>query len=309
MELLKAINLFLGEHKPTTKRSYTRPLVMMSGWIGGGRMLSEIKPELMLEYFQLKVKAMKYAPATTQKHVKTVKTFFNWCVKMEMIEKSPARMVRGVKLRGAIDRSKAMTDGELMRLLDISQHKPRDYALFMFLADSGCRRGGAVGLRIQDVNWEKLIAVVTEKGDKERKVAFGEKCAKAMLHWLAYRSAHYRLKPATADDPHIYVFSFDGRLMKAENISLAMRRAAKAAGLSRPLSPHSLRHRKGHQFADAHVAPSIAATALGHHDSTITLTYYYPNDWDSAEKELRKLVTNPETLPETAPNVIKFGGG
>jgi integrase len=299
MLLSKAIELFLGEHKPSTQQAYRAALHLMRDWIGPARELSDVSSALLVEYFQVVVKRKHYAPATEQKHIKSVKTFFNWCVNLELIERSPAKAVRSKKLPRAIDRSKAMSDEELRLLLDSLRYKPRDYALILFLADTGCRRGGAAGLRIQDIDFDKLVAVVTEKGDKSRKVAFGEPTARALRQWLGFRSMHYQIKG-------VYVFSRDGLPMHAENISIIIRRAARRAGL-RVLSSHSLRHRKGHQLADARVAPSLAATALGHSDPMITLTYYYPADWESAEKALRELLTDPAAEP--APEkIIRFKG-
>lgn len=299
MELEQAIELFLGEHKASTREAYSQGLRPMMAWMGPKKDLTEVRPELLIEYFQMVVKKRGYAPATEQKHIKSVKVFFNWCIKLDLLITSPAKMVKGKRLSGAVDRHKAMTDEELVTLLDTLRFKPRDYALVMFLADTGCRRGGAVGLRMKDIDWNALVAVVTEKGEKTRKVAFGEKCAAALSSWLWYRSEHYTLKGE-------YIFTRDGLPMHASNISLMMRRACKVAGL-RSLSSHSLRHRKGHQLADARVAPSIAATALGHDDPQITLKYYYPKDWESAEKALRGLMTNPEAAPVKSPKIIQFG--
>lgn len=298
MNLEKAVVLFLGEYKPSTRKAYRSALAPMTGWIGPARDLGEIKPELLVEFVQKRVNREGLAPATRQKHIKSIKTFFNWCVRLDLLEKSPARVIRGKKLPKAIDRHKAMNDQELETLLSSLRYKPRDYALILFLADTGCRRSGAAGLRLQDIDWEKMIAVVTEKGEKTRRVVFGEDCARAIRHWFAYRNEHHALKG-------VYIFTRDGLPMKPENVSLIIRRACKAAGV-RVLSSHSLRHRKGHQLADARIAPSVAATALGHSDPMITLTYYYPHDWESAEKALRELITNPDA--ETPSKIVSFNG-
>lgn len=299
MELGKAIALFLGEHKASTVHAYRSALHPMRDWLGPARKVSEIKSEHLIEYLQATVYKRPYSPATRQKHIKSIKTFFNWCVLIGVVQgASPAKVVRGKKLPMAVDRHKAMSDDELAKLLTSLRYKPRDYALIMFLADTGCRRAGAAGLQMKDIEWSELVAVVTEKGDKTRKVAFGKSAARAIRHWLLYRSEHHKVKGT-------YVFTRDGLPMHAENVSLIIRRACKAAAV-RTLSSHSLRHRKGHQLADARIAPSIAATALGHSDPLITLTYYYPADWDSAKKALRELVTDPEQIAAPNPKVVNF---
>ena len=300
MLLSKAISLFLGEHKATTRKTYAASLTIMQGYIGPARPIADIQPAHVIEFFQNRIYNQNYAPATIQKHTKTVKTFFNWCVRVDLLVKSPALAVRGRKLPGNVSREKAMTDAELAAIIEaVRWDKPRDFALILFLADTGCRRGGAAGLQLKDIDWGKLRATVTEKGEKSRPVAFSALCALALQRWLANRQAHYKIKGP-------YVFSTDGSPMKAENVSLIIRRAAAAAGV-RVLSSHSLRHRKGHQLADSRIAPSIAATLLGHSDVTITLKHYYPADWESAEAAARELMTDP-AKPADDPKVRKLFG-
>ncbi len=297
MLLRDAVDLFLGEYKPSTQQAYRGPLYRMRDWLGPARPLENLQSAHLVEYFQ-DVKAHGYSPATLQKHAKSIKTFFNWCVRLRLMEASPARFIRAPKPPRLISREKAMRDDELERILEYLLHKtvPRDYALVLFLADTGCRRGGAATLRLQDIDFEALTAEVTEKGERARKVAFGEKCAQAIRRWLAYRGDHYAVKGT-------YVFSVDGLPLKPEVISQAIRRACKRVGV-RTLSSHSLRHRKGHQFADHRIAPSIAATALGHSDPMITVSYYYPSDWETAQQALRELATRPQAKSK----IVNLGG-
>ncbi|MCK6581070.1 MAG: tyrosine-type recombinase/integrase [Anaerolineae bacterium] len=298
--LKQVINLFLGaQQNAETRRTYQKTLHLMRDHLGPARLLTSITPQMLVEFFNTVIYPRDLAPATVQKHIKTIKTFFNWSVNLDILSKSPARAIKGKKLPPAIDRSKAMQDSELAALLDAVTHKPRDYALILWLADTGARRGGAAGLMLADVDFMQNRARVTEKGGVERTVAFGEDCARAIRYWLGYRSMRTKRLKGT------YVFSQDGGPMRAENVSLVIRRAAKLAG-TRVLSSHTLRHRKGHDLADAHVAPSIAATALGHSDPMITLRYYYPADWDTAEKELRQLMTDPRKLANSA-KISRFG--
>jgi len=298
MELHKAISLFLGEHKPSTQQAYRYVLCSMRDWLGPRRELADIRPEMLLEYFQKVIKRRAYSAATETKHAKTVKTFWNFCVHLELIERSPAKLVRAKKPPRAVDRHKAMTDDELLLLLEAVREKPRDRALLLFLADTGCRRGGAAGLRLQDLDLKKLVAVVTEKGEKERKVAFGEDSARALVYWLGYRSKRTAVRDT-------YVFSRDGKLMKAENVSLIIRRACLVAGV-RVLSSHSLRHRKGFQLSDARISPATAATVLGHSSPSITMEHYFPYDWATAEQAMRELMTDLDQLQTPSPKVMHF---
>ncbi len=281
MKLNAATELFLKSFEnPQTRRAYRSGIELLKQIISPDTPVADIKP-MQIILVQQAIEARKWTQATKRKAVKSIKTFFNWLVKYEVLEKSPARAVKTKRLPTYVSRDKAMQERELQKVLDYVFFKPRDYALILFLADTGCRAGGASGLRVDDLDLQKQVATVTEKGNKTRPVIFGPKTANAIRGWLNRRG---EVKGS-------YVFSRDGHQIKPSNISQIVRRACLAVGV-RSLGSHSLRHRKGHQLADQHVAPSIAATALGHSDPTITLQHYYPADWESAEREMRQLVVS-----------------
>lgn len=289
MKLTKAIELFLNEKLPVTKESYFYILRDMQNFLGPARPVDSIKPEHLVEYTN-DVNSRNYSPITVRRYTKTVKTFFNWVVNLELIDKSPARVLKLRKVSDYVPPEKAMTDDELAKLLDFAKWKPRDFALILFLADTGCRAGGASGLKLDDLDLPHCRATVTEKGDKTRPVAYGEACARAIGLWLIKRSRK----------AGCYLFSSTQSPVKPGNISQIVRRNCLKCGL-RSLGSHSLRHRKGHQLADARIAPSVAATAMGHEDARITIEHYYPHDWERAEAALRELaqpVDQPKNIIE-----------
>lgn len=300
MQLDKAVSLFLGEHKPTTRKAYAHALLPMRDWVGPARELATIKPVLLIEYWQTVVQPHGYALATERKLAKGIKTFFNWCVKIDLLRRSPAAMLKAQRIPRLISRDKAMRDDELAAVLDHLRHKtiPRDYALVLFIAQTGCRIGGAAGLKLADIDWAVLRALVTEKGHDPRPVAFDDDCARALRHWLAYRSAHYAIRG-------VHVFSRYGEPPNPKYLGKQVRRACLAVGI-RSLGPHSLRHRKGHQLSDHKVSPPVAATAMGI-TTGVMLGFYYPTDWETAERELRKLMAVDAAPPDNIVRLESYG--
>jgi len=292
MDLKKAVDLFLNNQKLSTRESYQYELFAMRDFLGPARLCEEIKPALLIEYVQ-SFNQKKWAEATKQKHIKTIKTFFNWLVRIEVIVSSPAKAVKGKKLPTYVSRDKAITDQELEILLDYCRWDPRKTALLLFLADTGARIGGCAGLKWEHLNLATMRGIVTEKGDKSRPVWFGEKCRNALIKWQFVQEAKRG-----------YVFSVSGEPIKADNLSQIVRRLCQAVGI-RVISAHAFRHRKGHQLADDRVAVTIAATALGHSDPIITMHHYYPADYESAEAAIRALSLEkiPEA-PEIPTNII-----
>lgn len=290
MRLKTAVDLFLSRHlSKSTIKAYRSILLPLSAKLGD-KPVREIRPADLIGY----VGSLNpdYSPATRNKIVKGIKALFNWLIEIDELEKTPAGAVKVRKPPREIPREKAMSDIELETILRWTYPKPRDYALILFLADTGCRAGGAAGLKVKDIDLTRRRAIVTEKGQKTRPVVFGEDCANAIRRWLLVRKFHGE-----------YVFSRIRTPLQSAQVGQIVRRACLAAGV-RSLGSHSLRHRKGHQFADNKIAPSIAATALGHSNVHVTLEHYYPTDFESAEEALRQLATDTSKK-----SIIKFKTG
>lgn len=289
MNLQESIDLFLGEYRPTTRRSYRYPLIDMRNHLGPARPLTDVAPVDLVRYMQnVRNRESVQSPSTINKYIKTIRRFFNWAVDLKLLESSPASALKREKTPRLIDRDKAMTDEELDRLLDWAKWFPRKHALVLFLADTGCRAGGAAGVKVSALDVDNATAEVIEKGDKKRPVFYGHACARALRTWLIRRDG------AAGE----YVFSHHGEPISAAAVSQIIRRMCLACGI-RSLGSHSFRHRKGYQLADKRIAVSIAATALGHEAVETTLNHYYPRDFERAARALREL-----SVPSTDADVI-----
>lgn len=295
MELKEAVTLFLEDQIDTTRKSYIYPLRYLVSWMGESRDIETIRPSMLLEYLHKSLQKRNFAPATERKHIKTIKTLFNWLVRIDELEKSPARALKVKRLPLYISRDKAITDNEYALLLDYMRWKHRDYALILFLADTGCRIGGAAGLKVEDLDLVNRVARVTEKGDKMRVVRYGPLCAVALSRWIL-------LRPRSAGP---YVFSRNAGPIKADNISQMIRRACVKVGI-RVLSGHAFRHRKGHLLADQKTPITMAATILGHSDPMVTAHNYYPADLESSWRESDKTMTTPDQQPRELPPIIRL---
>lgn len=280
----------LVDRADQTRQTYRRFLTEFVAAIGPQRPLSLIRPEDIDAYVTaMRTRTTKYAthtrrpavqaplaPATIYKNVKMIKSFFRWCERSGLIEVSPAGYLVNRRPSLPLGQGKAATDDELELLLAASRFKPRDRALVLLLANSGCRAGEAAGLRIHDLELENCSALVNGKGNRRRRIYFNMETADALRAWLDVRP----------DKPTDYVFTpwrGNGKL-SPRAISEVIRRLCKTAGLSRRLGAHSLRHRVGLKFAREHVAPRITQHYLGHTSITTTLEYYQDVD----ETDLRR---------------------
>lgn len=296
LTLERAVELFLREHIPSTAKAYGYTLRGLQDYIGPARPLMQVKPEDVIEYMQMvRERPAIKSPATVNKHIKTIRTFFNWCLKSGLMTGSnPAMGLKRQRQKKMVDREKAMPDAVYDEVLAYAKWTPRYLALVLFLGDTGCRIGGAAGLRWADIDFETRMAIVTEKGEKTRPVFFGVETAEALRRW---REQHTGRRGD-------YVFQQDGKQMTNGSLGQLFERICRRA-VGKGWGPHSLRHRKGHQLADHHVAPSLAAKALGHSSPVTTMEYYYPEDWERVQAEMEKLTRQGNN--RAAGKIIQLG--
>lgn len=162
LTLKNAILLFLGEHIPTTRKTYNYNLQDLIAYIGEARPLNEVSAEDLIRFSQyFRNKPGVKSPRTYNKCVKTVRTFFNWCIKTGLIEPpSPAKAVKTLRHTVTIARDKAMPDSVYAQLVDFASGDARAYALVLFLGDGGGRIGGAAGLKWEDIDFNQKLSLI-----------------------------------------------------------------------------------------------------------------------------------------------------
>lgn len=295
MELETALQMFLRvDRAPSTNESYRRILVRFVAEVGPRRAVTLVTPADLDDYVhRLRSQQERYAghprrpaaagplsPATVEKNVKAVKAFFNFLSRRGHLEASPAADLRVRHFRRPPGASKAITPEELAALLEACHSSPRDVALVLFLADTGCRARGAASLTLEGLHLAEGRALLEEKGGVCHNAFFGPRTAAALESWLAYR-------PLVA---HRYVWTSrrDGAPLTSEAISEVIRRRGHQAGIPRPIGPHAIRHRVGQAWADAGLNPELVRLKLGHSDVAITLAHYFNQDLSRVEAASRQ---------------------
>lgn len=288
--LHEAIDLFLSEKKPSTAASYAQVLDRLRDRFGASWLLTEITPLDIDRYFHSEIRPHDYAPATYNKHVKTLRTFFNWFVKRKVLAESPME-VKYQTIQRRLDRENAITEDELDRLINHARNKAiytgqyRAYAMVLFAADTGARPGEIASVTRSRLNLENRLATVSGKTG-ERVVWYGAEAVLALTRWLNYRAD----KGAVTGE---YIWSLRGNSIAASSISQVIRRACLDAGV-RSMGTYYFRHRVGYRLSDARVSPTIAATGMGH-DARTFIEHYGATDLGAAEKAVREVAYKSKT--------------
>ncbi|QIK76434.1 site-specific tyrosine recombinase XerD [Nocardioides piscis] len=146
----------------------------------------------------------------------------------------------------------------------------RDRAMLEVLYGTGARISEAVGLDVDDVDTVDATVLLRGKGSKERLVPIGGYALDAVAAYLT------RARPelATAKTPAgaLFLNSRGGRLSRQSAWAVLVR-TAERAGVTRDVSPHTLRHSFATHLLDGGADVRVVQELLGHASVTTTQVY------------------------------------
>jgi integrase/recombinase XerD len=175
--------------------------------------------------------------------------------------------------RGWFRLPKVLSSQEVETLLnqptDRSPEEIRDRAMLEVLYAAGLRVTELIGLRVDQVNTAMGFLQVVGKGNKERVVPIGEWALGRIQEYL-----HRARGTFTKDRPSPFLFlTGRGKPMTRQCFWQIIRKYARRAGISRPVSPHVLRHSFASHLLDRGADLRAVQVMLGHADIATTQIY------------------------------------
>jgi len=142
-------------------------------------------------------------------------------------------------------------------------------AILAVMYGAGLRVSEAVSLKVCDLDRErKVIWVRGGKGHKDRQVMFADPLREVLVaYWRWKRPAEW-LFPGKQPGCHI----------ARETVFETCRKAARRAGISKPVHPHSLRHAFATHLLDDGVSLPVIQALLGHLNLKTTARYLHVSD-------------------------------
>jgi site-specific recombinase XerD len=209
------------------------------------------------------------SPYTLHQYVRACKRLFKWLEAEGKNTGNPAKRLELPQLPKQYRRGLRAPDRDLI-LEQAELNGVRDYAICLFLADTACRLGGLVGLRLDDLDLEACRAVLREKGRggqrKERPVFYLEATRQALRDYLAVR-------PLVKHDA-VFCSLHGGGPLSSNGVYELIKRLAKKAGIPRGWNPHSWRHGSIRGMLSNGLSLPAASQIAGHSSVKVTGDIY-----------------------------------
>ncbi|MDA8720145.1 tyrosine recombinase XerC [Gammaproteobacteria bacterium] len=265
-DYLNFLSNIKGLAKNTTL-SYQRDLVKFSSFaqsqnITNFEMLTEeICSGWIANLFESSVNAR-----SIQRHISSVKGFFNYAIKHGLILNSPFELIGSPKSPNYLPSVLSPEDIEqLLNFKPKNAQEIRDMAIVELIYSSGLRVSEAINVNLNDFEESKDFLRVLGKGSKTRLVPVGRFAQSAINKWINKR------KTLATVDEALFV-NLRGKRISARSIQERIKHLALRQGLP-PVNPHMLRHSFATHLLESSGDLRSIQELLGHSSLSTTQIY------------------------------------
>ena len=224
--------------------------------------------------FILELRRRRYADATVARKVAAVKSFFSFLQAEGILRKNPAESLNSPRVGKSLP--KPLSVREIDELLEqtarrTSPEARRDRAMLETLYATGMRVTEMVSLDMKDLHLTRPAAYArcTGKGSKERTLPLHEQALQALEGYLEDGRPHLvRDRRETA----LFVNRRGDRLTR-QGFWLILKGYAKQAGITTPVTPHTLRHSFATHMLTGGAPLRNVQELLGHANMSTTQVY------------------------------------
>ena len=257
---------------PNTLQAYRRDLLQLHRFLPGQALIACTELQLQ-QFFAARHEATK--ASTANRRLTVFKRFFRWALRQNLLSTDPTLKLQSAKQ--ALRVPKTLSEAQVEALLDAPDvHTAlgvRDRAMLELLYASGLRVSELVGLQVFALGLNDNVVRVMGKGSKERLVPYGEVASQ----WLrAYLGEARSTLLAGRQTDALFVTTKGaqaGGAMSRVMFWMLIKKYAVLAGITAPLSPHTLRHAFATHLLNHGADLRAVQLLLGHADISTTTIY------------------------------------
>lgn len=216
-------------------------------------------------------------PVTMARKMSALRSFFRFLEKRGIVRADPTVSLRPPRIKRSAPRF--LTVDETLKVVEAPTEdrareprlRLRDAAILELLYAAGVRVSELVGLDLAHVDLEARTGRVVGKGDKERRIFFGEVAYDALRAWLEERPRC--VDAEGAQDPHALFLGRFGTRLTSRQVENVVRRYGALGAARNDLHPHALRHSAATHLLDAGADLRSIQEMLGHASLSTTQRY------------------------------------
>ena len=269
-----------------TVRAYLHDLSQIADYME--REFSIAEPELVtagqIEMFLSHLYDTGVEKATQARVLSGIKSFFNYLMLNDRIEALPTEFIDAPKIGRKLPDVLSFDEvNAIIGSVDLSNRfGHRNKAMLETLYSCGLRVSELVTLRISDLFFKDGFIRVIGKGDKQRLVPVSSTAVRLIEYYLDQRAS----LPVDEHHADTLFLNNKGKGLTRVMVFHIIRECAKAAGITKKISPHTFRHSFATHLLAGGASIRQVQEMLGH-ESILTTEIYTHLDRESLAREYR----------------------
>ncbi len=259
----------LSDH---TLSAYRSDLRQLQRWLSDqGATLSDADRGQLQGYLSYLNQEKKRHARTVARILSTLRRFYLYLLQLGLRTDDPTARIESPKIGRPLP--KTLSEQEVESIL--SAPKPsvvlglRDRAMIEMMYGGGLRVSELIHLRIDSINLRQGVARIIGKGNKERLVPLGGEA----LHWVERYLEEGRPELMQGNISDTLFVTARGAGMTRQAFWFRLKKYGVEAGITSPLSPHTLRHAFATHLLNHGADLRSVQALLGHSDLSTTQIY------------------------------------
>lgn len=214
-----------------------------------------------------------------------IHSFYRFLLYHHYIEQDPSELLETPKKELHLPDVLSLEEiDKMVAQIDMSKSEShRNRAIIEMLYGSGLRVSELVNLRLSDIYLKEGYMRITGKGSKQRLVPISPVAAEWFGYWMQDRG----LLDIKAEATDIAFVNRYGRQLTRAMIFTIIKTLARAAGIQKTISPHTLRHSFATHLLQNGADLRIIQQLLGHESISTTEIYIHVDIHDLREAVLK----------------------
>ena len=208
--------------------------------------------------------------STVNRHISSLKNFFNYLVDESIIKVSPMEEVSSLKKAKKLP--KYLSISEVNKLLNIPLNSEFDYrnkAMLELMYATGLRVSELVSIEYSNIDFENSIIRINGKGKKERIIPLGEVAS----YYLKVYLSDYRSKLLKRNTYNQVFLNNHGKPITRQGFNYILENIRELTGITKEITPHVLRHSFATHLLEGGADIRSIQEMLGHENISTTNIY------------------------------------
>lgn len=258
-------------YSPNTIEAYSRDIDCLINYLDTEGLAVEDVRLVNLEHFVAVIHGFGVAASTQARIISGVRSFFRFLVLEKTLADDPSELLESPALGERLPAVLSTEEVDMMEAaIDLSKWEgQRNKAIIEVLFSCGLRVSELVELKFCDIYAKEKFLRIVGKGSKERLVPISGEALREIELWLLDRNL---MKVKKGEEEYVFLNRRGAHLTRVM-VFIMIKQAAEAAGISKNVSPHTLRHSFATALLQGGANLRVIQEMLGHEDISTTQIY------------------------------------